>query len=244
MLSLGSLFVLLAAAAAGVSQTLNVTGVDANGYYYSFLAPDGDVNVTMSNYGSYPTGFYTVQWSSNSVFLGGKGWLNGTDQNIQFSTDHSQNPGNSLLSYYGWATDPLVEYRIVEDYPASDRFDGLALKGTVVSDGAVYSIYEAPRVNEPSIQGIANFTQYWSVAQRTRSGGVLTTGNHFTAWAALGMPLGALNYQFLSVENSSGAGGIVHVAISRCVAEYGQCGGQNFIGPTAELHFCFSELNF
>ncbi|KAJ6621037.1 concanavalin A-like lectin/glucanase domain-containing protein [Mycena sp. CBHHK59/15] len=207
MVVVGSLLVLLAAAAAGVSQTLNITDVDSAGFYYSFWAEDG-ANITLSGYGWYYPGLYNIQWSENARFLGGKGWSAGSAQEIQFWSDHSQTGGNSLLSLYGWTTDPLVEYHITEDFSTPDRFADLALKGTVTSDGSVYNIYEAKRVNETSILGITTFSQYWSVRQSPRSSGFLTTENHFNAWAALGMPLGEFNYQIFAVESYSGSGSV------------------------------------
>ncbi|KAJ7633596.1 concanavalin A-like lectin/glucanase domain-containing protein [Mycena polygramma] len=148
-----------------------------------------------------------------------------------FWSGHNVTGGDSLFSLYGWTTNPLVEYRIVEDYGASQPFLKLPLKGTVTSDGSLYNIYEAARTNEPSIQGIANFTQYWSVRQSPRGSGYLTPLNHFDAWTALGMPLGTFDYQILAVESRSGSGS-VNVKIANCVPEYGQCGGQTFTGAT------------
>ncbi|KAJ7636463.1 hypothetical protein FB45DRAFT_1024583 [Roridomyces roridus] len=67
------LVLLLAAATAVVSQTLNVTGTDDHDLYYAFWAPDG-ANVTITNYDYYYFGKYTIQWGENSDFLGGTGW--------------------------------------------------------------------------------------------------------------------------------------------------------------------------
>jgi endo-1,4-beta-xylanase len=38
----------------------------------------------------------------------------------------------------------------------------------------------------------------------TRSAGSVTISNHFTAWAAVGMPLGVLGYQIIATEGHSG----------------------------------------
>ncbi|KAJ7433669.1 endo-1,4-B-xylanase B [Mycena galericulata] len=232
MVFVGSLLVILAAAAAGFSQTLNMTGVDNNGYYYNYFSEDS-ANITITNYEGYDYwgGIYLIQWSDDAQFLGGKGFETGSSKEIQFWADYSQTEGINRISLYGWTTDPLVEYRIVEDFSSSDQFANLTLKGNVTSDGSVYNIYETQRVNETSIQGISTFSQYWSVRQTPRVTGVLNIVNHVNAWSTLGMPLGDFNYQILAAESYSGSGS-VQATISHCVAEYGQCGGQSWDGPT------------
>jgi len=233
----------------GRAGTPSSTGTNG-GYYYSFWT-DGGATVTYTNGNA---GQYSITWGTGGNFVGGKGWNPGSAQSISYSGTYSPN-GNSYLSVYGWSTNPLVEYYILENYGTYNPASSLTHKGTLTSDGSTYDIYEGTRVNEPSIQGTATFNQYWSIRQSKRTGGTVTTANHFNAWKGVGLPLGTFNYQIVATEGyfSSGSssitvggstttspsntttapgGGSTPPPSGSCSALYGQCGGIGWAGAT------------
>jgi len=221
-------------------------------YNQDYIA--GGANVQYSP--STSAGTFSVNFNTQGDFVVGIGWQPGNANAITYSGSFSAK-GVGILAIYGWSTNPLVEYYIMED-PVGYQTAGTQ-KGSFTSDGATYNVWEHQQVNQPSITGTATFQQYISIRQSPRTSGTVTVQNHFSKWASLGMNLGTLNYQVLAVESWSGSGS-GNFKVSKgsagsspapaptssapgggsttppssggCSALYGQCGGIGFSGPT------------
>ncbi|BCJ48036.1 endo-1,4-beta-xylanase [Actinoplanes ianthinogenes] len=173
--------------------TSNQTGTH-NGYFFSYWKDSGNVTMTLGAGGS-----YSVQMNGINNSVVGKGWKPGSSHTVNYSGSFNCG-GNCYLALYGWTTNPLIEYYVVENFGNYNPSTGAQRLGSVTTDGSTYDIYRTQRVNQPSIIGTATFYQYWSVRQQHRTGGTITTANHFNAWRNLGLNLGSHDYQILATE--------------------------------------------
>jgi hypothetical protein len=193
--------------------TINSQGTH-NGYFYSFWNDNsqGSASMTLGAAGNYST-------TSSNVgnFIAGKGWATGkADRVVCFSG--SFNAGsNGSLALYGWTKDNLIEYYVCENHGIwTPPGTVTAAKGTYVSDGGTYTIYELTRTNQLTMIGIANYKQYWSVRTQKRTSGTITFANHVAAWKNAGMNLGTTwAYQIMATEEYMSTGNS-NITVSEC----------------------------
>jgi endo-1,4-beta-xylanase len=235
---LGVVFaVILAAATAalpGIAKAASIcsnqTGTNSGYYYQMWSNGSGSACMTLNSGNSYST-----TWSGIGDFVAGVGWNPGSNSAKTFSSSLSASGGTSLVSLYGWSTNPLVEYYVIENYVGSPNTAGTYM-GQVTSDGGTYNIYEHQQVNQPSIQGTATFEQYLAIRTSPVSSGTITTSNFFNAWASHGMNLGTLNYQILATESYGGGSGNSSVTVNSGSGSGGGGGsGGGSSGCTATL---------
>ena len=209
--------VILAAAAATMSSPAeaatqicsNQTGTNGGYYYQMWSAGTGSACITLNSGNS-----YSASWSGIGDFVAGVGWSTGSRNTVSFSGSLSASGGTSLVSLYGWSTNPLVEYYVMENYVGSPPTAGTYM-GQTSSDGGTYNIYEHQQVNQPCITGNScTFQQYLAIRTSPVSSGTITVGNFFNAWASHGMNLGTLNYEILATEAWGGGSGNSSITVT------------------------------
>lgn len=189
-----------------VGITTNQTGTH-NGFFYSYWKDSGTANMTLGSAGN-----YSVSWSlgSSGNFVGGKGWNPGSSSRVVgYNAGVWAPSGNGYLALYGWTTNPVVEYYVVDSWgsfrPPGSNF---TRAGSVTSDGGTYDLYRVMRTG-PSIVGTTQFVQFWSVRTSKRVTGsnqTITFSNHVAAWRRNGWTLGQHNYQILATEGFGSSG--------------------------------------
>lgn len=210
MVGLATGLSLLAAAASAPAQTSCVRGTGTHdGFFYTSWRDSGEACMSLGE-----AGRYTVTWDlgDRGNLVVGKGWESGsTTRTVGYRATAFEPGSNGYLTLYGWTTDPLIEYYVVDNWGSDFTPPGedAAVLGTVDSDGGTYRIYRTQRVEKPSIRGTQTFYQYWSVRTEKRPLGLdstITFANHAAAWRSHGLELGSMDYQVLATEGFGSAG--------------------------------------
>ena len=103
--------------------TSNTTGTH-NGFFFSYWKDSGNVTMTLG-----AAGQYSVQWSGINNTVVGKGWNPGSNHTVNYSGSFNCG-GNCYLALYGWTTNPLIEYYIVDNFGSFNPSTGATRLGS------------------------------------------------------------------------------------------------------------------
>ena len=178
-----------------------------DGYDYELWKDRGDTAMTLKG-----EGLFSCQWKeiNNALFRVGqkfdctKTWEEIGEIRIDYGVDYFP-VGNSYLCVYGWSREPLVEYYVVESW-GNWRPPGAESLGVIAIDDTRYDVYCTTRVDQPSIDGVQTFQQFWSVRKGKSTEGTVLLSEHFRAWQEMGLELGMLYETALTVEGYQSSG--------------------------------------
>ena len=209
-LAMGLAALTAACVAPGPGEPACVRGTGQHdGFFYTSWRDSDPACMTLG-----PAGNYTVSWDMRprGNIVVGKGWRTGSaTRRVGYRAAAFEPGSNGYLTHYGWTTDPLIEYYVVDSWGANFTPPGpeAAVLGTVDSDGGTYRVYRTQRVEKPSIRGTQTFYQYWSVRTEKRPQGgdnAITFANHVAAWRSHGLELGRMDYQVMATEGFGSSG--------------------------------------
>jgi endo-1,4-beta-xylanase len=186
-----------------------------NGYDYEYWKNSGNGKMIITSNAN--NGSFLCEWSNsnNILFRSGKKFIDRDkthgqlgELSLQFDISYNSG-GNAYICVYGWTVDPLVEWYIIEHYTGFESIKGDILAGTIKADGGDYQIYHAEKINKPSILGMNNFKQYWSIRTTGRCSGTVNISEHFHAWENLGLKMGKVAEIALTVESFTSSGNAI-----------------------------------
>jgi hypothetical protein len=186
-----------------------MTGSAGSGYTYQLWQSGSGGCMTYFGVGA----AFKANWGPNSQdFLARNGLASPTGTlTATFAETKSGGAGGySYIGIYGWSTNPLTEYYIVDDwYGNGPPNPGGTMVGTFTVDGGSYAIYHHQQINQPNITGKnQNFWQNFSVRQTPRTCGTISISQHFSEWSGKGMALGTLEEASILIEAGGGTGNI------------------------------------
>ena len=176
-------------------------------YNYELWKDTGITQMTLLGGGK-----FRCSWSNvnNVLFRIGKEWdcTYHFAKNISILVDYNVDfrpTGNAFMYVYGWTRNPLIEYYIVENW-GTWRPPGGYPVGTISFDNDIYDIYVTNRINQPSIDGISTFKQYWSVRTSKSNRGTVYVDKHFHAWTGKNLEYGSMCETSFIIKASQGSG--------------------------------------
>ncbi len=160
-----------------------------------------DSPIGTKNFQPSDTGCYTLEWDGVQSY--------GAEQARKFSKELNWDQysritqtyeadvtasGNTYIAVHGWTQNRLAEYYVVEDW-GSFRPDTPDYKGSAEIDGREYLLYLRRRYNDPCVEGVEFYDQFWSVRSDSgykagESSHIENTVNldaHFREWSEHGM---------------------------------------------------------
>ncbi|KKA29107.1 hypothetical protein TD95_002773 [Thielaviopsis punctulata] len=183
--------------------TYSTDGVDAAGFYYSMYNANG-ASAKLTEYSD--SGRWGLTWNSKVEFLAGKGFRSSTPRSISWGGYMNAN-GDYTLAIYGWTTNPVTEWYVVESHGTGTPGNGNPL-GTVSDNGGVYDVYDLYYSNVPEIYGATSFHQYWSVRRGNVATGTVNVAAHFNRWRQLGLNPGTPIFQMVTLEGFVSSGSL------------------------------------
>ena len=193
-------------------------------YTYEFWNQDELGNTAM---GLRADGSFEVAWEGIFNMLARNGVRPGNDvTTVTYTVEDYRATSASYLCVYGWFYngnyEDLVEYYIVDNWKNYDPSSNATFYDSVTVDGVTYKLYTSERVQQPSINGTATFTQYWSIRDQNelRTSGTIDVPTHFQAWEGAGLSIGSTRHE-----------------VSFCVEGYGGSSGGSGYANVSDLSF-------
>ncbi len=189
-------------------------------YTYEFWNQDEIGNTAM---GLRTDGSFEVVWNGIFNMLARNGVRPGNNvATVTYSVDGYKADTASYLCVYGWFYngdyDDLVEYYIVDNWKNYNPASNAKYFDSVIVDGVTYKLYTSERIQQPSINGTATFTQYWSIRDQNelRTSGTIDVPAHFQAWKDAGLSIGETMHEVsFCIEGYGGeAGGSGHANVT------------------------------
>lgn len=192
--------------ATSTTITSNQAGIH-EGYNYEYLKDSGNGTMTLKDGGT-----FNCEWDNINKISFRKGFKYRTpiryqetqNINMKYACNYQPN-GDSYLSIYGWASDPLIEFYIVENWGTVKPQKNKIPKDIVTLNGSTYEIFE-DTITKPSTDSYMTYKQYWSVRTTKRTSGTVSISEIFKAMEANGMEIGNINEISLCVQGNKSSG--------------------------------------